>query len=294
MSTKDRNKAFNKERRAQLKRLAHTDKATVAEVKRLLTEANKQVATILAGSPTEFQSWQLPNLQQSINQVLAEIGNDLAAVSADGASTTWSIGQDLIDKPLEAGGIRLSAVLPDVDKRQLMAMRSFLTDRMKDVTAEIARKVNTQIGLVMIGSGTPADAATQIESVIGGGRGRAITTVRTEMGRAFSMATQERQAQAAEVLPGLKKQWRRSGKIHSRVSHDVADGQIVDVDKPFLVGGVELMYPRDPSGPAKETVNCGCVSIPIMTDWSVQQEGRQPFSEEELRASPTKRNLKAS
>ena len=77
---------------------------------------------------------------------------------------------------------------------------------------------------------------------------------------AFSVATQERQTQAAEILPGLKKQWRRSGKVHSRTAHDLADGQIVDVDKPFMVGGVPLMYPRDPKAPAKETINCGCVS----------------------------------
>ena len=70
--------------------------------------------------------------------------------------------------------------------------------------------------------------------------------------------------QAAKVLPGLKKQWRRSGKLRSRIAHDAVDGQIRETGKPFSVGGASLMYPRDPAGPAAETINCGCQSLPWM------------------------------
>ncbi len=52
-----------------------------------------------------------------------------------------------------------------------------------------------------------------------GGRSRGLTVVRTELGRAYSVAGQARMAQAMEELPGLRKQWRRSGKIHSRLTH---------------------------------------------------------------------------
>ncbi len=67
--------------------------------------------------------------------------------------------------------------------------------------------------------------------------------------------------QAAGVLPGLKKQWRRSGKPGSRIAHDAVDGQIREAARPFSVGGATLMYPRDPAGPAAETINCGCQSL---------------------------------
>lgn len=43
----------------------------------------------------------------------------------------------------------------------------------------------------------------------------------------------------------MKKQWRRSGKVHSRATHDLADGQVVGVDEKFQVGGEELRFPRD-------------------------------------------------
>jgi hypothetical protein len=97
--------------------------------------------------------------------------------------------------------------------------------------------------------------------------------------------------QASGLLPGLKKQWRRSGKIHSRRAHDLADGQTVGIDESFVVKGVALRFPRDPAGPARETINCGCTMLPLMESWDVAQPGRQPFSDQEVRLNPVKRDL---
>ncbi len=292
MTDHERAKAFNKERAAQLERLTAEHRATAEQVKKLLDKANERVtAELAAGALSEYQSWQLPNLKQAITQAMQEIGDQLAIAGAEGATATHTVGAELLERSLTAGGVRISALMPDVDLRQLMAIRAFMTDRLKDVTAKIARKVDTQIGLVMIGGQTTNDAVTSVAGLIKSSRSRALTIVRTDMGRAFSVAGQERQTLASQYLPGLKKQWRRSGKIHSRFSHDVADGQIVDVKKPFIVGGVKMMYPRDPEAPAKDTINCGCVSLPYMESWEVKQPGRVPFSDEEIFRNPQKRDL---
>ena len=123
------------------------------------------------------------------------------------------------------------------------------------------------------------------------GRGRALTIVRTELGRAYSVAGQQRFDQAHEVLPGLQKQCRRSGKIHSRASHDRADGQVRPVGKPFDVAWVQLRLPRDPLAPAKETINCGCTSLPFIPSWEVMMPGRLPFTPAELAARPSRAPL---
>lgn len=57
------------------------------------------------------------------------------------------------------------------------------------------------------------------------------------------------------------------------------------------MNGIALMFPRDPAGPAKETVNCGCTALPFMECWEVVQPGRQPFSEREVAADQVKRDL---
>lgn len=291
MTDKERLAAFKRERARQLRAKIRQHKDTINQVESVLKAAKKQIKAELADMPTDYQAWQLPQVQRNITGLLNEIGQDISKAGSEGSLESWERGVGLIDGPIDAGGIRLKAVLHDIDVQQLTAMRAFMTDRMIDVSTELAKKINSQIGLAMIGAQPQNEIIGSISKLIDGGRGRAKTILRTEMGRAFSVATQERQTQAAEVLPGMKKQWRQSGKIHSRTSHDLADGQIVDVDKPFLVGGIKMMHPRDPKAPAKETVNCGCDQLPYMDHWNVYQSGRQPFSEQELRLNPMKRDL---
>lgn len=291
MTDAERTRRFLKERAAQVKRYNEAFRETAGEATKILRTAGDMIRAELAGTVSEFQAWQLPNIQGNIDKALAQIGEELARAGGAGATKGHAIGVDLVQEPLRAGGIRIATVLPEVDVRQLMAIRSFLTDRLRNVTAEVAGKVRSQIGLAMVGAQTPGQAVSAVAGLVEGGRGRAITIVRTEMGRAFSVATQERQSLAATYLPGLKKQWRRSGKVHSRIAHDLADGQIVGVDEPFKVGSHEMMFPRDPAAPASETINCGCTSLPIMEDWTVSQPGRQALSKEEL-ADPNKRILR--
>lgn len=169
----------------------------------------------------------------------------------------------MVDRPVEASlalGGRPQFRLAAIDTRQLDAIRGFLTGRMTDISTTMANQINTQLGLVAIGAETLAGATAAIARIlhvggVQGGRRRPLTIIRTELGRAYSIAAQQRRAQAAEVLPGLKKLWRRSGKLHSRHGHYLADGQIRAVDEPFIANGLELMFRRDPAGPAQET---GC------------------------------------
>jgi len=168
-------------------------------------------------------------------------------------------------------------------------MQKFLTGKMKDVSEDVINKVNAELAQVLLGIKTPYDVAKQIGELTGGGLKRGTTIVRTEVGRAFSVASHERMTQAAAVIPELKKQWRRSGKVHSRLEHDMADGQIRAVSEPFLIGngagGVDsVMYPRDPKAPARQTINCGCTSLPYSPDWAMLNPGKKPFTATELRS----------
>lgn len=282
---------FLRERKSQLKRLMRIQRDTLAEVTRLLRQAQAQIKGELAGSPSDFQAWRLTGLQQQVRQALAEIDASGGRALSQGARQSWSAGLDLVDQPLASAGIEIAAILPIVDLRQLTAMQSFLTDRMTNITVTAANAINAQLGSVAIGVQTPGQAADAITRIVEGGRQRAITVIRTELGRAYSTASQGRLEQAATYLPELQKQWRRSGKIHSRPAHDIIDGQIRAVAEPYDVDGYKLMYPRDPGAPAKETINCGCASLPYMASWDMSTPGRKPFSDEELAGSPTKRAL---
>lgn len=292
MTPRERERLFRRARLDVLKLRTDILRGAANELTRLLRTALADIRGILAAQPSDYQRWYLPQLRQAIERAIADFERGAASAIGTAAGRAWEAGQQLIELPIEAGGARISAMLPAVDTRQLQAMRTFMVDRIKDISATTLNRIAGDLGLVVIGAQSPGDAIARIASLIDGGRTRAITIVRTEVGRAFSTAANERQRQAKEILPGLKKQWRRSGKIHSRLHHDSIDGQIKNIDEPFVLGnGVKIMYPRDPAAPPAETINCGCESLPYMDSWDVQTPGRKAFSEDEIARNPMKRDL---
>jgi len=287
----DRAKRFARERQNVLRDGVAIQRDTANRLQELLAETERRIAELLKEAPSDFRHWQLTELQRQVRAELAKFEPEAVAALNAGAARSHEAGQALVDRPLAAAGIDISGSLVQLDTRKLAATRMFLVDRIKDIAEEAAARITSDLAMAVTGAISPEDAAKGVAAALQeGGMKRARTIVRTELGRVFSEASQERQEQARAVVPGLKKQWRRSGKIHSRYEHDAIDGQIRDVDKPFdLPNGVKLMYPRDPSGPIGEVINCGCSSIPYMDSWVVIRPGRQPVTDEERALSRGKR-----
>ena len=120
----------------------------------------------------------------------------------------------------------------------------------------------------------------------GASRKRATTIVRTELGRVYSVAADERAGQATAAGVGMDKVWRRSGKLRPRLTHALADGQRVAADQPFTIGGVKMQHPHDPAAPASETINCGCVALYRPRDWAQTLPDHRPFTAQELDRYP--------
>ncbi|GJM12786.1 MAG: hypothetical protein DHS20C12_11890 [Pseudohongiella sp.] len=270
MNNTEKRRAFNKELNAQRKRLARIRQGTLDDVVKELEFALARVTNILRRSPTDYQAWLLPQLEAEIRAVLNAVGAAAGDVVGQSIADSWDLGIQFIDSPLKSAGISVAAVLPAVDARQLVNLRHFGTSKIKDITAEIASKINTQLVLAVTGAQPVHDSIQVITHLFEvSDKERALRVVRTELGRAFSTSTQQRLAQAAELLPGMKKQWRKSGKLHARPTHVAANDQIQDVDEPFSVGGVLMMHPHDPAAPAAEVINCGCTALPYMESWEL-------------------------
>lgn len=280
---------------------------TASEIVRLPKLAESEIVARLEAQPSEYEQWALPQLRREIERVLREFGEDAGSAATAGQGTAYDAGQALIDSPLAAAGVEVSGLSPRIDRGQLLAMQSFLTGKMRDVGLDVLNRVNTELALTAIGSQGVSETIGRVQTIMGGiSRRRATTIIRTELGRAFTTASQARAEEAARSVPGLKKQWRRSGKIHSRRKHDLTDGQVRPVDKPFILGtgrvvegqesgGIRIMYPHDPAAPPSETINCGCISLPYLDSWAeaglLENPGKKPFSEEEIALNPVKQEL---
>ena len=295
---RERERKLKGEPSRRARALPRIQRETAAEVNRLLKQAETAIRVTLARAPSDYQLWVLPQLQTSVRAALDAFGTGAGESLSQGASKAFEAGIDTVEAPLDAAlslddpGFRITAILPQVDSAQLIAMRAFLTHKMTDVSASLADRINAELGLTIVGTRSTGETTTRVAALLKtGGRSRALTLIRTELGRAYSLAGQQRMEQAGELLPGLKKQWRRSGKLRARLSHDAIDGQLRDPKAPFSVAGASLMFPRDPVGPAAETVNCGCQALPWMESWEVLHPGRRPFSIEEIARNPIRAEL---
>lgn len=96
-------------------------------------------------------------------------------------------------------------------------------------------------------------------------RARATVIARTETHGAANFGANE-----AAKATGLKlqKEWVASNDERTRSAHAAADGDIVEMDQPFTVGGEKLMFPGDPDGSAGNVINCRCAVAHIVDEES--------------------------
>lgn len=111
-----------------------------------------------------------------------------------------------------------------------------------------------------------AKAAMRVADALQVSTARATTIARTEAAGAVNGADQAiaQELQTAGIV--TMKTWLATSDDRTRESHVEADGQSVDVNEPFDVGGEELMYPGDPDGEAGEVINCRCTTILELAD----------------------------
>lgn len=86
---------------------------------------------------------------------------------------------------------------------------------------------------------------------------RATRIARTEATGAYNGASLQAAVIEQDILGiELQKVWVASMDGRTRDSHFAADGQRIEMDEQFTVGGAQLRYPGDPQGPAREVINC--------------------------------------
>ena len=117
------------------------------------------------------------------------------------------------------------------------------------------------------GEGSAAVAKRIRDVGSGVGRVRAEVIARTELHSASMQAQRETiDMQPEGVREQMRQEWVAAEDERTRPAHRAADGQIVELDERFDVGGEALQYPGDPAGSAGNIINCRCVSAPVIDD----------------------------
>ena len=71
---------------------------------------------------------------------------------------------------------------------------------------------------------------------------------------------------AKDMGIAIRQEWVATLDGRTRHAHAAADGQVVDVDKPFVLDGYHLMYPGDSSAPGYLVYNCRCTTVAVVDD----------------------------
>lgn len=108
-------------------------------------------------------------------------------------------------------------------------------------------------------------------------RDSAIRAARTGITAAQNAGRLDGYIAAEKMGIQIKRRWVCTKDARTRLSHGLADGQIVvGTKKPFVVGGYKMMFPGDKSrgAPGHEIYNCRCTTRTVEKD-GIEAEPRQ-------------------
>lgn len=173
-------------------------------------------------------------------------------------------------------------VMIEFGSRILSGLKSNLPTNRKDVNDAFMTRVNDFIRVYALDRATSISGTTidQLRSIIQAGtieglgvreiaKGiteriptisnyRSNTIARTETHTASGYASE---MAATETGLNLKKEWVAFIDGRERETHAEANGQVVNRDEDFTVGGEQLAYAGDPSGSAENIINCRCAVL---------------------------------
>jgi len=256
-----------------VRRFGSMEAETVRRAMEMLRQLQNQIAGELLRAK-DFQAFRLRELSANLERMIQEYERQLMALSGESVLDGYTLGTQSVTEPLQAAGFQAAFFQPS--QAQVNVLLDFSADLIKNITSGMLSKINMQIRIAALGNRSTMDAMQEITRILGLKAGKKMTATgiayrsemifRTETMRVYNLATQSQQNASAQLFPGLQKQWVATGDGRTRASHLAAHGQVVDVDKPFTVGGAELMHPHDPAGPAKETISCRCRTVTIHPD----------------------------
>lgn len=102
----------------------------------------------------------------------------------------------------------------------------------------------------------------------------ALRTARTAVTAAQNGGRMDSYAAAERMGIHIRKRWIATKDNRTRHEHAMADGQTVEGNQPFTVGGYPMMYPGDPAAPGHLVYNCRCTMRTVEKD-GIEAEPRQ-------------------
>jgi hypothetical protein len=212
------------------------------------------VYTALGILPTNYDLFETrltPILRDLYDDVDNVFGKNLRKQIKNVPSEASSIVDQKINEKKSEFSLDRSKLIHDNTKKELQSIIDELERQSEEEALEELREEDP-------------DAFYEALSLLAEGRNgtRAALISTVEVGTIESIIGDTEMSELAVLglisLAKLRKIWNSIIDGRTRPAHRKAHRQKVPVNKPFIVGGEELRYPRDHRGSAKNIINCRC------------------------------------
>ena len=279
---------MNKREKEILQAQLESEKAVLKEIEKqyeqALRDINDRIRVIVSDDLTQSKIYQLnyqKALRAQVKGILEKLHSDEYATIQQFLNHTYT--DAFIGTAYNLAGQGIPLVMP---VNQTAAVKAIMTDSkisegLYDAlgvdTAKLRKSISAEITRGIASNMSFEDIARNIQNTTKAPYSRAKTIVYTEGHRIQQSATYDAQKAAKAKGADVVKQWDASLDGKTRENHRKLDGQIVDVDEPFKVGGMSAMFPGDFGDPA-EDCNCRCVSLTRAT-WALDDDELQTLKD---------------
>lgn len=204
----------------------------------------------------------LTKLEQQITEALKNVNAEAVKIINDEMTNVYSTNWKFMTEKIQEGvfPVLSKSEIKAILSQQITPFKKLAIDTLKN-SAQIKERLTRElISGIMEGESIP-QIAKRVRGTFETNLSRSIAIAQTETTRVENSARQDTANQAAKSGLPMKKKWVATKDSRTRDAHRNADGQVVDYDKPFVVGGEELMYPGDENGSAKNVIRCRCTMV---------------------------------
>ena len=238
-----------------------------AQYKKALDDINERIKVLQADELTQSRIYRLEHqkaLKGQVSAILDKLHADEYGTISQFLSQAYTDAFVYTAYDLFGQGVPL--ILP-IDPKD--AVRAIQTDSKisEDLytalgvdTTKLKQSISAEISRGLA-SGMPySDIARNISSATRAPLNRANTIVATEAHRIQEAAAYDVHKKAKSKGADIVRQWNSTLDGKTRSAHRRMDGQIVEVDEPFVMGGQKAMYPGEFGDPAQDC-NCRCTVL---------------------------------
>lgn len=161
---------------------------------------------------------------------------------------------------------KLNYTQPSKNKVDLAIKNDFNKIALENNRSKVIEQIRSSITQSIAKGETLTQASARLKAALEQNANNAFRIVQTETTRIIGEADQQSMQHAVNQGLELEKEWVTTRDGKERDSHLALDGQIVPVDKPFIIpsgennAGAEAMNPGG-FGIAEEDINCRCIIV---------------------------------